>query len=240
MKTSTARSCFFFALFPIIIVFLVLPVHAAEKKKFTLQTKPVANISKTTVYLEDKPKHVLTQDIELRTLISSNPDFNNLDVRNYGQSDSIAGTGSHRGYSFYYHKNGDKAFTKWEGTHKTTLKEDRFPNRWPLSVKRPFPLFNQTVFPEVNELQFMNDGKAILRDLFSKMNENKQQRKHQVKSMMQQYQTSWIYGWGNPVNSTDFGDAVPQIWNSFVHTMLQQQQFQESSSGGRKKEKKVN
>jgi hypothetical protein len=132
MKTSTARSCFFFALFPIIIVFLVLPVHAAEKKKFTLQTKPVANISKTTVYLEDKPKHKLTQDIELRTLISSNPDFNNLEVKHYGQSDSIAGTGSHRGYSFYYNKNGDKAYTKWEGTHKTTLKEDK---SWETNVR---------------------------------------------------------------------------------------------------------
>ena len=125
MKTSTVRSCFFFALLSIIIVSLVLPVNAAEKKKFTLQTKPIANISKTTIYLEDKPKHELTQDVSLRTLTSSNPDFNNMEVMNYGQSDSIAGTGSHRGYSFYYNKNGDKAYTKWEGTHKTTLKEDK-------------------------------------------------------------------------------------------------------------------
>ena len=125
MKTSSAINCFFFALLSIIIVALILPVHAAEKKKFTLQTKVIANISRTTVYLEDKPKHELTQTVSLRTLTSSNPDFNNLDVRNYGQSDSVAGTGSHRGYSFYYHKNGDKAFTKWKGTHKTTLKEDK-------------------------------------------------------------------------------------------------------------------
>ena len=125
MKKSTATRWFLFALVTVTILAFVIPIHAAEKKKFTLQTKLISNISRTTVYLEDKPKHEISQAISLRALTSDNPDFNNLEVRNYNQSDSIAGTGSHRGYSFYYHKNGDKAFTKWAGTHKTTLKEDK-------------------------------------------------------------------------------------------------------------------
>jgi hypothetical protein len=106
------------------IVALILPVYAAEKKKFTLQTKLIANKSGSTIYLEDKPKHLLTQTVQLRKLTSSNPDFNGLDIMNYSQADSIAGNGSHRGYSFYYHKNGDKSFLKWEGIHKASQKED--------------------------------------------------------------------------------------------------------------------
>ena len=114
----------FFAIVTVIIVAFILPVHAAEKKTFTLQSKFIENKSSTTIYLEDKPKHLLTQRVQLRKLTSSNPDFNDIDIMNYDQADSIAGSGSHRGYSFYYHKNGDKSFLKWEGTHKTTLKED--------------------------------------------------------------------------------------------------------------------
>jgi hypothetical protein len=26
----------------------------------------------------------------------------------------------------------------------------------------------------------------------------------------------WIYGWGNPINSTNFGDATKCIWQSFL------------------------
>lgn len=132
MKISTAKKLLFLALVTAIILSIVLPIHAAEKKKFTLKTKLKATKSKTTVYLEDKPKHTLTQSVELRSLTSSNPDFNNSEIMHYVQSDSIAGTGSHRGYSFYYHKNGDKSYTKWAGTHKTTLKEDK---SWEMNAK---------------------------------------------------------------------------------------------------------
>lgn len=108
-----------------IAVTFIFPVHSAEKKKFTFQTEVKANQSKYSVYLGDKKKHELTQDVSFRTATSTNPDFNNVDVTNYGQSDSVAGTGSHRGYSFFNHKTGDKVYTKWEGTHKTTIKEDK-------------------------------------------------------------------------------------------------------------------
>lgn len=42
----------------------------------------------------------------------------------YGQSDQTAGSGSHRGYAVYHHKNGDDSYTKYEGTHKRVTKED--------------------------------------------------------------------------------------------------------------------
>ena len=81
------------------------------------------------------------------------------------------------------------------------------------------------LFPEVDELEFMQDGRQVLHELIRKMNDtsrNQQQhqsRKEKLKAIMQHYQTSWIYGWGNPINSTQFGDAVPQIWKSFVHIL---------------------
>ena len=125
MKEFTAKRWSILALVILIIVAFVLPAHAAEKKKFTINTTIKANRSNEIVYLEDKPRHELTQTVSERNMTSTNPDFNDMEVINYSQSDSIAGTGTHRGYSFYYHKKGDKAFTKWEGTHKTSIKEDK-------------------------------------------------------------------------------------------------------------------
>jgi hypothetical protein len=42
----------------------------------------------------------------------------------YEQSDSVAGTGTHRGYFRRLHKNGDTTYGSYEGMHKTTVKED--------------------------------------------------------------------------------------------------------------------
>ena len=42
----------------------------------------------------------------------------------FGQSDSVAGTGTSRGYFRRLHKNGDTTYGSYEGTHKTTDKED--------------------------------------------------------------------------------------------------------------------
>jgi len=36
----------------------------------------------------------------------------------------VAGTGTNRGYFRGLHKNGDTVYGSWEGTHKTTVKED--------------------------------------------------------------------------------------------------------------------
>ena len=125
MKGITNIKGILFVLSILITVLFIFPVHATEKKKFTVNTEVKSNQSRDIVYLEDKPKHQLTQTVSTRTMKSTNPDFNDMEVINYGQADSIAGTGSHNGYSFYYHKSGDKAYTKWTGTHKTKIKEDK-------------------------------------------------------------------------------------------------------------------
>ncbi len=53
----------------------------------------------------------------------SDPDFGSSEEWIYMHSDSVAGTGTHRGHSVHNFKNGDKTYVKWEGTHKTTVKE---------------------------------------------------------------------------------------------------------------------
>ena len=58
------------------------------------------------------------------TTTSSDPDWNETEEMVYEQSDSVAGTGTHRGYSRRLFKNGDTDYGSYEGMHKTTVKED--------------------------------------------------------------------------------------------------------------------
>jgi hypothetical protein len=67
-------------------------------------------------------------------------------------------------------------------------------------------------FPEVDEEMFMESGRQVLQDLFLKYDLEK---KNEIRSTMLRVQHGWIYGWGDPTNSTDFGEAVPFIWRSF-------------------------
>ena len=57
------------------------------------------------------------------TTTSPDPDYNDSQLLVYGQSDSVAGSGSHRGYNKRIFKNGDETYGKYEGTHKRTSKE---------------------------------------------------------------------------------------------------------------------
>ena len=58
------------------------------------------------------------------TTTSSDPDWNETEQIVYEQSDPVAGTGTHRGYFRRLFKNGDTDYGPFEGTHKTTVKED--------------------------------------------------------------------------------------------------------------------
>jgi hypothetical protein len=58
------------------------------------------------------PEHYKSQDPELK------------EAWLYEQSDSIAGSGSHKGRWIGTDKNGDKIYGQYEGTHKTVTKED--------------------------------------------------------------------------------------------------------------------
>ena len=71
------------------------------------------------------------------------------------------------------------------------------------------------MFPEVNEAQVIFHGKQTLQAFLSRTDDA---RKNMLRSKMLQVQMAWIYGWGDPVTSTEFGEAVPYIWKSFVKT----------------------
>lgn len=67
-------------------------------------------------------------------------------------------------------------------------------------------------FPEVDEMQFTEAGARVLNDLFLRFDSNK---KEEIRSVMGKVQEGFIYGWGDPVTSTDFGNAVLYTWSSF-------------------------
>jgi hypothetical protein len=74
-------------------------------------------------------------------------------------------------------------------------------------------------FPEVDEEKFTKSGRQVLKDLFLGFDDEK---KNTIRSILRRVQNGWIYGWGDPVTSTDFGDAVPYIWSSFKQALQQQ------------------
>lgn len=83
-------------------------------------------------------------------------------------------------------------------------------------------------FPEVNESQFTLDGKGTVMAMFRDFEEDPE-RKRFIEQTMKRTQLAWIYGWGNPLDSTsadDFGDAVPHIWRSFL-SLLEEHDLEE-------------
>ena len=58
------------------------------------------------------------------TTTSSDPDRNETEQIVYEQMDSVEGTGTHRWYFRRLFKNGDTDYGPFEGTNKTSVKED--------------------------------------------------------------------------------------------------------------------
>jgi len=82
------------------VVSLSFSAQAAEKKKISGTGKILQVISKTTLYLGDVPHHELSQEVRkhLYTPTEKPPDWDVAEeVVAYEQSDSVAGSGSHRG-----------------------------------------------------------------------------------------------------------------------------------------------
>jgi hypothetical protein len=95
------------------------------KKKIAGTNKHGPPISRTVMSPGDDPKHELVLlEISRNTTTSSDPDWNETEQIDYSQADQVAGTGTNRGYYRRLHKNGDIDYGSWEGTHKTTVKED--------------------------------------------------------------------------------------------------------------------
>jgi hypothetical protein len=68
-------------------------------------------------------------------------------------------------------------------------------------------------FPELNEADFAERPAAVLEEMFARIGPEK---KTELRAIMSQTQRGWLYGLGNPVNSTDFGDAALYILESIV------------------------
>jgi hypothetical protein len=110
-----------------VVVSLSFSAQAAEKKKITGTHKNGPVISQTVVPLGpgDDPKHKLVVlEIRRDIISSSDPDLNEAEHMLYEQRDEVAGTGTHRGYFRNLLKNGDTQYGTYEGTFKTTFKED--------------------------------------------------------------------------------------------------------------------
>jgi hypothetical protein len=121
------RSIIFGVIAAFVVVSLSFSAQAAEKKKVMGTNKQGPWISRTFVPPGpgDDPKHELVAlAIRRDTTTSPDPDLNGTEQIVYDQSDSVAGTGTHRGYYFRLRKNGDTEYGSYEGTHKTTFKED--------------------------------------------------------------------------------------------------------------------
>lgn len=74
-----------------------------------------------------------------------------------------------------------------------------------------------TLFPEVNETEFSNQPAATLHALFRRIGSK---RKQELRSIMRQVQHGWMYGLGDPLNSSDFGEAAVYIWESIVNSVV--------------------
>jgi hypothetical protein len=107
-----------------VVVSLSFSAQAAEKKKIMGTDKLGPPISRTVVSPGDDPKHELVLSIRRDTTTSSDPDLNGTEQMVYAQDDQVAGTGTHRAYYRRLHKSGETSYGSYEGTHKTTVKED--------------------------------------------------------------------------------------------------------------------
>lgn len=108
----------------VFLAFFISSLAQAENKKLTVTAKrPLGEISKTVFTPGDVPNHEIAQNMYSYEITSPDPDFNGFKTTNFTQFDSIAGTGTHRGYSLWPLKNGDSVYVRFEGTHKTIVKD---------------------------------------------------------------------------------------------------------------------
>ena len=68
-------------------------------------------------------------------------------------------------------------------------------------------------FPEVSEQQFVDNPSATLDEMFARTGTKV---KAKIRSVMDDTRLGWIYGWGDPVYSTDFGEAASYVWRSIA------------------------
>ena len=104
------------ALTAFVVILAFAPQAAfADKKSFTYSVKNGPVLSRTAAAPGDQPDHEIIQTVRQDMTTSSEPDWNDVPLINYGQSDLLAGSGTVSGYAVRTHKNGDKTFYRYQG-----------------------------------------------------------------------------------------------------------------------------
>jgi len=115
--------------------------EAAESRDCSTTKKSKHFVANIPMSPGDSPNHEISQFVRVDVVSSANPDFDGGEQIIYGQADQVAGTGSHRGYSVSVQKSGDRVYYKWEGAHKTVIKDG---GAWELDYEGKFELTGGT------------------------------------------------------------------------------------------------
>lgn len=101
------------------------PSMADGKRKRSGTNTFLSTLQKNTTSVLGVPGQEISQQIALqKTTKSTDPVFLDMQLTDMGQTEEVAGTGTHRGYSTGILKDGSVAPSRYEGTHKTTVKAD--------------------------------------------------------------------------------------------------------------------
>jgi hypothetical protein len=101
------------------------PAQADSKRKRSGTNIFVATLQKSISAVGDVPGHEISQQTNVsRGTKTSDPIFLDRQIMEFIQTDEIAGTGTHRGYSHETLKDGSTSPVRFEGTHKTVTKSD--------------------------------------------------------------------------------------------------------------------
>ena len=91
----------------------------AERRDCSVTKQSKQELSRTVSQPSNVAGHEMFQAVRLDAQTSANPDFNGVDQMVFVQVDHVFGTGDHRGHSINLHRNGDRSYARWSGTHKT-------------------------------------------------------------------------------------------------------------------------
>jgi hypothetical protein len=108
--------------------------------------------------------------------------------------------------------------SRWRGLCEPPCKEGwKWTVTGPDFSHLPFPeLIDWDRFPEIDEMTFASNPLMALEKVFSRVGP---EEKKALRSAMAKTRLGWIYGWGDPVTSNEFGDAPMLIWNSFAQAV---------------------
>ena len=97
--------------------FMLISVSAiAEKTDCSNSRKSKQEISNQIIEPGDRPDHRMRQYVRLDVVSSKHPDWDGAESIVYGHTDTIGGSGTHRGYVVTTLTTGEKVWARWEGT----------------------------------------------------------------------------------------------------------------------------